>query len=47
MLIEWLMTGEPWVQYRTKIDLQHFSTDDPEMITLITARILKRLLQDF
>ena len=31
-IIEWLLEGEPWVEYRTRVDLLGQSENDPEVI---------------
>jgi hypothetical protein len=32
-LIEWLLEGEPWVEYRTRIDLLLQSENEPEVVS--------------
>ena len=31
-IIEWLLEGEPWVEYRTRMDLLGQSENEPEVI---------------
>ena len=32
--INWLLKGEPWVEYSTRLDLMSQSSDDKEVIEL-------------
>ncbi|MEW6241648.1 MAG: hypothetical protein AB1564_12640 [Chloroflexota bacterium] len=40
-IIEWLLQGEPWIEYRTRVDLLNQKEDDPQVIA---AR--KKMLAD-
>ncbi|MBK8783380.1 MAG: hypothetical protein IPO22_16605 [Anaerolineales bacterium] len=37
--IEWLLQGEPWVEYRTRVDLLEQSPDDPQVIAARKAML--------
>ena len=38
-LVEWLLDGPPWVQYRTRLDLLGESEDEPEVVTARQAMV--------
>ena len=31
--IEWLLQGDPWIEYRTRLDLLDQTENDPQVIT--------------
>jgi hypothetical protein len=47
---QWLLQGDPWVVYRTRIDLLLQSLDDPEVINahmeMITHPLVRKILDD-
>jgi hypothetical protein len=49
-LIQWLLQGDPWVVHRTRVDLLHQITDDPEVsnarMEMITHPLVKKILDD-
>jgi hypothetical protein len=43
--IDWLLAGEPWIEYRTRLDLLGQSTQDPQVIAARQAMVAHRSVQ--
>jgi hypothetical protein len=50
LLIQWLLQGDPWVVYRTRLDLLQQNPDDPEVskarMEMITHPLVRKILDD-
>jgi hypothetical protein len=44
-LIDWLLKGPPWVQYRTRLDLMEQSDDDSEVLASRQAMLANKQIQ--
>ncbi len=42
--IEWLLAGEPWVEYRTRVDLLHQAENEPEVVSSREAMLASPLV---
>jgi len=38
-IIRWLLEGEPWIAYRTRVDLLHQSETEPEVLRARNAML--------
>ena len=45
-LITWLLKGEPWVEYRTRIDLLDQSENEPQVIDAYNATLAHPVIQN-
>ncbi|MFO7634448.1 MAG: hypothetical protein R6W76_18000, partial [Caldilinea sp.] len=43
--LEWLLTGEPWIEYRTRRELLRQPEDDPQVVTARQAMLADRQVQ--
>ena len=45
-LISWLLDGEPWIEYRTRLDLLDQSENDPQVIDAYNATLANPKIQN-
>jgi hypothetical protein len=43
--IDWLLTGEPWIQYRTRVDLMKEAESDPKVVAARRAMLADAKIQ--